>query len=77
MKLETLKTYIKTNMTNGFIWLFKSPVGAFILFNGKPNGSLRLCVNYQGLNNIIIKNEYPLSLIGKLLDWLGWAKRFT
>ena len=77
VELETLKTYIETNLANGFIRPSKSPASAPILFVCKPNGSLRLCVNYQGLNNLTIKNWYPLSLIGKSLDRLGQAKRFT
>lgn len=32
MELETLKTYIITNLANGFIQLSKSYTGAFILF---------------------------------------------
>ena len=76
VELETLKTYIKTNLANGFIRPFKSPAGAPIFFDNKPNGSLRLCVNYWGLNNITIKNQYPLPLIGESLDRLGWARRF-
>ena len=77
VELETLKTYIKTNLANGFIRPSKSPAGASIFLNKKPNGSFRLCVDYRGLNNITIKNQYPLPLIGELLDWLGRAKRFT
>ena len=42
VKLETLKTYIKTNLANGFICPLKSPAGASILFDKKPNGSFRL-----------------------------------
>ena len=34
-------------------------------------------MNYWDLNNITIKNWYPLPLIGELLDWLGRVKRFT
>ena len=77
MELETLKTYIKTNLANGFIRPFKSPAGAPILFNKKPDRSFRLCVDYRGLNNITIKNRYPLPLIGESLDRLGRARRFT
>ena len=55
----------------------KSPAGALILFVRKPNGSLWLCVDYQGLNNLIIKNRYLFSLIGESLDQFGRAKRFT
>ena len=76
VELETLKTYIKTHLKTGFIRLFKSPSGAPILFDKKPNGSLRLCVNYQGLNNLTIYNRYPLVLIGESLDQLGQAKKF-
>ena len=68
VELETLKTYIETNLANGFIRPSKSPAGAPILFDRKPDGSLHLCVDYQGLNNLTIKNRYPLPLIDKSLD---------
>ena len=74
VELEILKTYIKTNLLNGFIRALKLPAGALILFVRKPNGSFCLYVNYRGLNNLTIKNRYPLPLIGKFLDQLGWAK---
>ena len=77
VELETLKTYIKTNLANGFIRPSKSPAGASILFDRKPDKNLRFCVDYQGLNNITIKNWYPLPLISELLNRLGWARRFT
>ena len=77
IELETLKTYIETNLANGFIRPSKSPAGAPILFNRKPDGSLRLYVDYWGLNNITIKNRYPLPLIGESLNRLGQARRFT
>ena len=76
VELETLKTYIETNLANGFIQLFKSLAGFPILFVQKPDSSLRLCVDYGGLNNLIIKNRYPLLLIGESLNWLWWAKQF-
>ena len=77
VELETLKTYIRTNLANGFIWSSKFPAGAPILFDRKPDRSLCFCVDYWGLNNLIIKNQYPLPLIGESLDRLGRAKQFT
>ena len=71
VELETLKTYIKINLANDFIRHFKSSAGASILFDRKPHGSLHLCIDYWDLNNIIIKNQYLLLLIGESLDWLG------
>ena len=72
-----LKAYIKTNLPNGFTRPSKSAAGAPILFNRESDSFLRLCVNYQGLNNLTIKNWYPLLLIAKSLDRLGRARRFT
>ena len=77
VELETLKTYIETNLVNGFIKPSKSPAGAPIFFDKKPDGSLQLCVDYWELNNLTIKNRYPLPLVGESLDWLGQARRFT
>ncbi len=77
VELETLKAYIENNLASGFIRPSKSSAGALILFDKKLDGSLRLCADYQGLNNLTIKNRYPLPLVGESLDRLGWARRLT
>ena len=77
VELETLKAYIETNLANGFIRPCKSPTRAPILFDQKLDGFLRFSIEYQGLNNLTIKNRYLLPLIRVLLDKLGRAKRFT
>ena len=56
VELEIFKTYIKTNLAYNFIRSSKSPAEASILFNRKPDGSFRFCVDYWGLNNLTIKN---------------------
>ena len=53
---ETLKTYIETHLKTRFIQPCKSLAGATIFFDKKPNKSFCLCVDYQGLNNLNIKN---------------------
>ena len=45
-----------------------SPRGAPVLFVKKKDGSLRLCINYQELNKVTIKNNYPLPRIEDLFD---------
>ncbi len=77
IELETLKTYIENHLKTDFIRPSKSPARAPIFFDKKPDGSLRLCIDYRGLNNLTIKNRYPLPLIGESIDRLGRAKRFT
>lgn len=76
VELETLKTYIKIHLKTEFIWQSKSSTDALILLNKKLNGSLHLYVDYQGLNNLTIKNQYSLLLIRKSLDRLDCAKQF-
>jgi hypothetical protein len=43
-------------------------MGALIIFVLKPNGKFRLCVDYGGLNAVIIKDPYPLPLMDELRD---------
>ena len=77
VKLEILKTNIENNLANSFIRSLKFLVGAHIFFNKKPDSSLRLYVDYQGLNKLTFKNWYLLSLVCKLLDFLSWVWYFT
>jgi len=65
---ETLKEFIDENLTNGFIRSTSSSHGAPVLFVKKKDGSLRLCVDFCGLNRITKKDRYPLPLISDLLD---------
>ena len=77
VELEILKIYIETNLANRFIKPSKSPANTPIFFDQKSDSLLRLCIDYQGFNNLTIKNQYPLLLIGELLDRLGRARQFT
>ena len=76
-ELQVLKDYIDDNLRKRFIRPSTSPFGAPVLFVKKPNGSLRLCIDYRALNRLTIKNRYPLPLISGLLDRLRGKKYFT
>jgi hypothetical protein len=54
-----------------------SPAGVLVIFIPKKDGTLQLCVDYQGLNAITVKNCYPIPLISELLDQLNNAKVFS
>ena len=56
MELEILKAYIENNLANGFIRSSNSPARPLIIFDKKQNSHLRLYVDYQGFNNLTIKN---------------------
>ena len=77
VEFRILKLYIENNLVSGFIRPSKSLVKALIFFDKKPDRRLRLLINYQGFNNLTIKNLYLLFFIGKSLDQLDWAQHFT
>ena len=70
-ELGTLREFIDEHVNIGFIRPSKSPHGAPVLFIRKKDGSLRLCVDFQGLNRISKKDRYPLPMINDLLATAG------
>ena len=77
IELDTLRDYIEENLRSGFIRPSNSPCGAPVLFVKKKDGSLRLCVDYRGLNKITRKDRYPLPLVSDLLDAPRKARIYT
>ncbi len=59
------------------LWCSRSPWGAHVHFVKNKNGTLRLCVDYKGLNEVTIKNKYPLLTIDDLLGHLYGVKIFS
>ena len=76
-ELEVLRKWLDENLEKGWIRRSSSPAGAPALFVKKANGKLRFCVDYRGLNNITIKNRYPLPLTKETLNLLSQARYFT
>jgi hypothetical protein len=76
-ELMVLREYIDENLEKGLIWHSKSLVSAPILFVKKKDGFFLMCVNYCGLSQLIIKNQYLVLLIPSLLDELNHTKVFT
>ena len=68
LEREELRKYLKENLDKGFIRKSISPAGAPVLFVKKKDGSLRLVIDYRKLNDMTIRNSYPLPLISDLLD---------
>ena len=65
-EFEVPPAYIEEILANGFIQHLKSPVGAPIFFIKKKDGSLRLIVDYRGLNKVTIRNRCALAFISSL-----------
>ena len=73
-ELEALRDYLDKNLAKEFIRPSTSPAGYLILFVPKKDSKLQLCVDYQWLNMITVKNCYPLPLILEIQDWIQEAK---
>ena len=62
-ELDELRKQLDDLLAKGFIKPSTSPYGAPVLFVKKKDGSLRMCVDYRGLNRITRKNRHPLPRI--------------
>lgn len=72
-----MEQYIQESLTAGIIRPSSSPVAAGFFFVGKKDGSLQPCIDYRGLNEITVKNKYPLPLINSVFETLQEAAVFT
>ena len=66
--LEEIKKQIKELLEKGYIRPSSSPWGAPVLLVEKKDGSLGMVVDYRALNEVTIKNKYPLPMINDLFD---------
>jgi hypothetical protein len=67
-ELAELKEHVKELLKKGFIHPSSSPWGASVIFVPKKDGTQRLCIDYRALNEVTVKNKYPLPKIDDLFD---------
>lgn len=70
-------TVFKRMLGDGAIEPARSEWASPVVFVPKPDGSVRLCVNYRRLNAIPLKYTYRLPRIDECLDSLGNDQFFT
>jgi hypothetical protein len=76
-ELVELKKQMAELQSKGFIRPSSSSWGAPVLFMKKKDGTQRMCVDYQSLNEVTIKNKYPLPRIEYLFDQMKGASVFS
>jgi len=76
-QLEQLEKYLHKMLAKGKIVHSKSPAGAPILFVPKPDGRVRLWVDYRQLYKSTILNKYRLPLMTELSRIVAGATIFT
>jgi hypothetical protein len=76
-ELVELKKQLAKLQAKGFIHPSSSPWGAPVLFVEKKDGTQRICIDYRSLNEVTIKNKYPLLWIQDLFDQMMGPSVFS
>ena len=76
-KIEIMKKYINEHLGKSLFRPSLSVAAALVLLMRKLDGKLRFCMDYRTLNEITVKNRYPILLIKKTLKKLSNAAHFT
>jgi hypothetical protein len=76
-ELAELKTQLQDLLEKGFIRPSSTPWGCPAIFVKKKDQTLRICVDYRPLNEVTIKNKYPLPRINLLFDQPTGARVFS
>ncbi|KAK1618755.1 hypothetical protein QYE76_024272 [Lolium multiflorum] len=76
-ELVELKKQLDELLAKGLIRPSASPWRSPVLFVDKKDGASRLCTDYRKLNDVTIKNKYPLPKIEDLFDQLTGATVFS
>ncbi|GKC58686.1 putative reverse transcriptase domain-containing protein [Tanacetum coccineum] len=66
--MKVFSKQLQELLEKGFIRPSSLPWGALILFVKKKDGIFHMCIDYQKLNKLTIKNRYPLPRIDDLFD---------
>jgi hypothetical protein len=75
--LAVFKEYVRAGVESGQIRVSNSPYGAMALIVKKKDGEPRVVIDYRGLNEITVKNKYPLPLMDELFDRVHGARFYT
>ncbi|GJS67386.1 putative reverse transcriptase domain-containing protein [Tanacetum coccineum] len=76
-EMQELSNQLQELADRGFIRPSTSPWGAPVLFVKKKDGSFRMCINYQELNKLTVKNRYPFPRIDELFDQLQGSSVYS
>jgi hypothetical protein len=76
-QLAELKEQLQELLDKGYIRPSASPWRVPIIFVSKKDGTQRMCIDYHSLNEVTIKNKYPLPRIDDLFDQLKGAYVFS
>ena len=75
--IPEVKAHVKGLLKQGVVEDSVSPYAAPIVIVRKKDGSLRLCVDYRRLNEVTVKDAFPLPRVQDTIDALAGAQYFS
>ena len=73
-ELLVLRKTLTELLDKNFIRVSKSPTASLVLLVRKPSRGIRFYIDYRGLNELTIKDRYPLPLIKETLRNIASAR---
>ncbi|KAM9985839.1 hypothetical protein ACTFIZ_002137 [Dictyostelium cf. discoideum] len=74
---DFLDKHIKELLKYKIIRESNSPVSSSVVLRPKPDGSMRMCINYTKLNNITVKDRYPIPDINEIWNQIKGSKVYS
>jgi hypothetical protein len=74
---EEIERIVQELLDSGVIRPSHSPFSSSVLLVQKANGTWRMCMDYQALNKVTVKDKFPIPLVDELLDELGGSRVFS
>ncbi|KAM9994489.1 hypothetical protein ACTFIZ_007642 [Dictyostelium cf. discoideum] len=74
---DFLDEHIKELLKYKIIRESNSPVSSSVVLRPKPDGSMRMCINYTKLNNITVKDRYPIPDINEIWNQIKGSKVYS
>ena len=72
-----INEFLQKGVAAGQLRVSHSPYGSMLVIVKKKDGTPRVCVDYRALNDLTIKNKYPLPLMDELFDRVQGSRCFS